>query len=161
MGPTPRPCTFAPSWFFLGGARAIGADKVAIIVYEQRSWRPRCFAWEIYWIYWSGSPAVQEPRCYPLSFVVVEILALTLLNVSHAAHIWKLTFYVAHLEKNKGFLRTEVVIIKTQPRKDSQYLKFARKQKLSYSFGSSLAEPLVTSPFRSCHEIVRVHFSSK
>ena len=104
---------------------------------------------------------MQEPRCYPLSFVVVEILALTLLNVSHAAHIWKLTFYVAHLEKNKGFLRTEVVIIKTQPRKDSQYLKFARKQKLSYSFGSSLAEPLVTSPFRSCHEIVRVHFSSK
>lgn len=57
---------------------------------------------------------MQEAKCYPLSFVVVEILTLTLLNVSHAAHIWKLTFYVAHLEKNKGFLRTEV-IIKSQP----------------------------------------------
>ena len=57
---------------------------------------------------------------------------LTLLNVSHAACIWKLDFYVAHLEENAGFLGTQVAIIKSPPRKHSQYLKFARKQKLSY-----------------------------
>lgn len=67
------------------------------------------------------------PMRYPLSFVVDEILKLPPTNVSHAAHIWKLAFYIAHLEKNETFLGTQVVIMKSQPRKHGQHLRFARK----------------------------------
>lgn len=59
----------------------------------------------------------------------------TQLNVSRAAYIWKRAFYVAHLEKSEDFLGTQVAIIKSQPEKHGQYLKFARKQELNYLFG--------------------------
>lgn len=74
------------------------------------------------------NPTSSLPKSYPLSLVVDEILILAPPNVSHAAHIWKLAFHVAHLEKNEGFLGTQVVIIKSQPRKHSQCLRFARKR---------------------------------
>lgn len=44
----------------------------------------------------------------------------------------KPAFYVAHLEEEEAFLGTQVAIIKSQPRKHSQYLKFARKPELRY-----------------------------
>lgn len=86
----------------------------------------------IYWFNRTSSLPCGSPSVTLFSFVD-EILTLTLLNTSHAAHIWKLAFYVARLGENEIFLGTQVAIIKSQPRKHSQYLKFARKQTLGYN----------------------------
>lgn len=119
-----------PSWLFLGGPGATGAERRVTVAElrtptlpSQNLPKPR-----------SQQPCRAGPTSHCLSFVVDEIPMRTLLNASRAAYIWKLAFYVAHLEKNEDFLGTQVAIIKSPPRKRGQHLEFARKQELSYSF---------------------------
>lgn len=127
---TSAPCCsrglyFAKSWCVPGGSRAACTAEV-----ESHSVRD---SGRGLWVF-ASELKLDQPNLQPSpeAHSLDEIPSLAPQNVSHAAHIWKLAFYVAHLEKNEAFLGTQVAIIKSQPRKHGQYLTFARRQEPSY-----------------------------